>query len=78
MREKKDKIRLKEKNRPQFLMQDLEDYYVAIAANDVDECLRIERRYELDGYPPGVVFGALHAGAEGEDIPEYLDRLIGG
>ena len=43
------------------IREDAVDYSEALMKNDVDACLEIERRYHLDGYPPGVVIMALQA-----------------
>jgi len=60
------------------ILEDLVEYQLALQSNDIDGCLEIERRYRLDGYPPGTVCSALEAGAAGEDMDAFLDNLLGG
>jgi len=56
---------------------DLAMYQQAMMDGNGDLALRIEERYGLDGYPPSVVSAALLAAAEGKDIGEAIDAMLG-
>lgn len=57
--------------------KDLETYNQALCQNNVSLCLRIERQYGLDGYPPNIVGQALGAKANGLDMYKFLDDMMG-
>jgi pyocin large subunit-like protein len=57
--------------------EDLEDYRKALSENDVDECLYIEVKHGLDGYPPNIVMVGLSAKANGKDMYKALDEALG-
>ena len=56
--------------------KDLETYIKTLCQNNVSLCLRIERQYRLDGYPPNIVGQALGARANGLDMYKFLDEVI--
>jgi hypothetical protein len=57
--------------------EDLEDYCKALSENDIHECLYIERKYGLDGYPPNIVTVGLSAKANGKNMYKALDDALG-
>lgn len=66
------------KERVEQIKADLDRYWRAMSrSGGWATCLAIEKRYELDGYPPEIVTAALTACAEGEDMLEVIDRLLG-
>ena len=58
--------------------EDLERYWEAMSHNNTSLCLMIEKKYELDGYPPSIVATALTAKAEGRDMYKEIDKILGG
>lgn len=57
---------------------DLDRYWQAMSrSGGWTVCLAIEKRYGLDGYTPEIVTAALSAAAEGRDMDEAIDDLLG-
>lgn len=56
---------------------DLDLYWELMGRGESYACLQIEKRYGLDGYPPGVVTAALQAVAEGRDMDKAIDAMLG-
>lgn len=42
------------------------------------ECLTIEKKYGLDGYPPEIVSVGLRAALNGEDVFDAVDNYTSG
>lgn len=52
-------------------------YWEATKNNNISLALLIERKYDLDGYPPFIVTTALNALAEGQDMDKAIDNALG-
>ena len=59
-------------------MSDLQRYTDAMAANHLDECIRIEQQFGLYGYTPEIVSVGLAAAEKGERVGEAVDRFLEG
>lgn len=55
---------------------DLVAYAKALVTGNTEAAIRIEKRYDLFGYPPQIVSIALHAAAEGRDHMEAVDEYL--
>lgn len=53
-------------------------YFKAMIAGNCDACLRIERKYGLEGYSPEVVSVGLDAAVRGKDPEEAIDAYLAG
>lgn len=54
-------------------MNDYELYMKAFRENNVDLCLAIEERYQVDGYQPSIASSVIRRVAvDGEDIEDAL------
>lgn len=58
--------------------RDLESYAKAMIDNRIGECIAIEKRYELFGYPPELVCIGLRAAADGLDIDDAIEEHMQG
>lgn len=59
-------------------IEDKKAYGKAMMSGDAYRCLQIERKYELDGYPPELVSIGLDAAINGLDpmiaVEEYISK----
>ena len=53
-------------------------YFKAMMSGNCEACLRIERKYGLDGYSPEVVSIGLDAAVRGNDPEEAIDAYLAG
>lgn len=58
--------------------KDLEAYGKAmLQPNGWQAALRIEQRWDLDGYPPAIVCNVLHRVSQGDDFGEAVSAALG-
>jgi hypothetical protein len=51
-------------------------YAAGMRRGDHRACLAVERRYDLDGWPPELVSVGLQAAAEGRPIHEAIEAYL--
>jgi len=57
-------------------MNDYELYMKAFRANNVDLCLQIEKRYQVDGYSPNIASAVIRRVAvDGDDLEDVLQDI---
>lgn len=56
---------------------DRENYVKYLRTGNTEACLRIEEKYDLDGYPPNLVLIGLEAAISGKDAMLAVEDYIG-
>jgi hypothetical protein len=55
---------------------DLVAYAKSLVTGNTEAAIRIEKRWDLFGYPPQIVSIGLHAAAEGKDHMQAVDEYL--